>query len=174
MTFSTAIDSHPAKWKLRDAEKWKKRNGLPGWADEAVTRQLYNAKNPTDPLESPLVPNEEAEQGASSPGCDKDLEKGLPILRAGAVQASPERALKELCQQYAADPGRLKEIEMKVGVWGWDLERLENGTIFPLGSSIDTHDQPSRTVFALPDTALLSPSRSTIPPGDTLFGRSTV
>jgi hypothetical protein len=75
---------------------------------------------------SPIVPIPSPPLGLESPdaGKEKDLELGLPVIQHSAV--SP-RGLKELCELYAQDPGRLKRIEMKVEFYGWDTDKLVTG-----------------------------------------------
>lgn len=134
-------EANPLPWNARESEKWKKSNGLPGWADAAVTREMYNLKNPTEPLPAP-VPASSPEPASPPVGKEKDLELGLPVVE--GTSTGP-RGLKELCEAYVQDHGRLKEIEMKVEVYGWDQEKVIAGKYFPPVIGREADHQPSRT-----------------------------
>lgn len=124
------LDDSPAAntlgWDARQSEKWKKKNGLPGWARDDITRQLYDLKNPTEPLPAP-DPAPSSPLGMESPDFvkEKDLELGLSVVQHSA--AGSVEGLKELCERYAQDSGRLKRIEMKVEFYGWDTDKLVTG-----------------------------------------------
>jgi hypothetical protein len=134
-------EANPLPWSARESEKWKKSNGLPGWADATVTREMYNLKNPTEPLPVP-IPVSSPELGSHSDGKEKDLELGLPVVE--ATSTGP-RGLKELCEAYVQDQGRLKEIEMKVEVYGWEQEKVIAGKYSSQVLGREADHQPSQT-----------------------------